>query len=291
MPIRLLALDLDGTLLNSRGELTDRTRQSLANVRQAGVKVALATGRRFRDARPVALELGVDVPIISHNGALTRHAATFETVAMIPLPLSAAREILRIGRRMNADLLVSDDEGGTGVMVYDHLSGNNPSLLKYVAWAKRLHGKDGESGVREVPYLEDYLDHDPVHVAFSGGCSIMAELEAVLNHELRHTVKIFRTVYPRIDFTLLDLVHPDVSKGTGVAATARELGIERQDVLAIGDNFNDLEMLRFAQIGVVMANADPALRELPEFYTTSSNDEDGVAAAIERFILEAAGEN
>jgi HAD superfamily hydrolase (TIGR01484 family) len=203
----------------------------------------------------------------------------------MPLPLPAAREILRIGRRMNADLLVSDDTGETGLMVYDHHSRANSALVRYVAWAKRLHGEDGESGVREVAALEDYLDHDPVHVAFSGGCAAMAELENVLQKELGDTVKIFRTAYPRIDFTLLDLVHPQVSKGTGVAAAAKELQIDRQDVLAIGDNFNDLEMLRFAGIGVVMANADPALRELHDFHTTSSNDEDGVAVAIERFIL------
>lgn len=285
MPIRLLALDLDGTLLNSRGEVTNHTRQTLEQVRKSGVKVALVTGRRFRDARPLALELGVDVPVIAHNGALTKHARTLETVAVVLLPVTAAREALRIGRRMNANLLVSDDYQGAGVMVYDHLSGDNPAVLRYVAWAKLVHGEDGGNGVLEVDSLEDYLDHDPVHVAFSGNCAAIAELEQTLCQELGDTVKIFRTSYPRKDFALLDLVHPEVSKGSGVAAAANELGIARSEVLAIGDNFNDLEMLRFAGTGVVMANAEPALRQLPDLYGTGSNDEDGVAQAIERFIL------
>ncbi len=272
MPIRLLALDLDGTLLNSRGEITSRTRETLAKARTRGVKVALVTGRRFRDARPLAVELGVDVPVIAHNGALTKHAQTLELVGMMPLPVSAAREVLRIGRQMNADLLVSDECNGQGIMVYDHLNGDNPALLRYVEWAKRVHGDDDQNGVLEVASLEEYLDHNPIHVAY---------------RELAGEVKIFRTAYPQMDFMLLDLVHPEASKGVGVSLAAQELGISSRDVLAIGDNFNDLEMLRFAGIAVVMGNADPELRQLPNFYTTASNDDDGVAQAIERFILQA----
>jgi Cof subfamily protein (haloacid dehalogenase superfamily) len=286
MPIRLLALDLDGTLLNSHGELTRRTRQTLARARDRSVKVALVTGRRFRDARPLALELGLDVPVIAHNGALTKHAQTLETVAVMPLPVASAREILSIGRRMNADLLVSDDHEGKGVMVYDHLSGDNPALRRYVAWAKRLHGIEDRNGVLEVDSLEEYLDHDPIHVAFSGRCAAMAKLEMTLHQELGSSVKIFRTAYPQTDFTLIDLVHPEVSKGVGVAAAATELAVTREEILAIGDNFNDLEMLQFAGIGVVMANADSALRDLPGLHGTASNDEDGVALAVEKFILQ-----
>jgi Cof subfamily protein (haloacid dehalogenase superfamily) len=284
MAIRLLALDLDGTLLNSHGQITDRTRGALELARERGVKVAVVTGRRFRDARPVALELGLDVPVISHNGALTKHAQTLETVAIMPLPLDVARKILKVGRRCEADLLVSDDHDGTGVLVYDHLSGANAALFRYIAWANRLHG-NGNSGVLQVDSLEDYLNHDPIHVAFSGRCAPMAELEQILYRELGDIMKTFRTTYPRLDFTLLDMVHPQVSKGVGVAAAARELGIEREEVMAIGDNFNDLEMLLFAGTGVVMANADSALKDTPGLHITVSNDEDGVAVAIEKFIL------
>lgn len=284
MAIRLLAFDLDGTLLNSHGEITERNRRALEAARERGVKIAAVTGRRFRDARPIALELGLDVPVISHNGALTKHARTLETVSVMPLPLTVAREILHVGRQCNADLLVSDDHEGDGVLVYDHLSGANPALMRYIAWANRVHG-NGNSGVIEVDSLEDYLDHDPIHVAFSGRCAPMAELERILQDQLGDIMKTFRTIYPRLDFTLLDMVHPQVSKGVGVAAAAQELAIERQEVMAIGDNFNDLEMLRFAGTGVVMANADEELKASPGLYTTLSNDEDGVASAIEKFIL------
>ncbi len=285
MPIRLLALDLDGTLLNSRGELTERNRGAIDQARERGVRVAVVTGRRFRDARPLALELGLDVPLIAHNGALTKHARTLETVAVLPLPLPAAQHALRVGREAGADALVSDDHQGLGVLVYDHLSGNNRSLLRYVAWARRVHGEEGSNAVREVPSLEAFLDHEPVHLAFSGGCTAMTALSKILDRELGASVKILSTMYAKTDFALLDIIHPEASKGVGVAAVAKELGVSREEVMAIGDNFNDLEMLRYAGTSVVMSNADQSLRGLDGFHLTSSNDEDGVAVAIERFIM------
>ena len=128
MGIRLLALDLDGTLLNARGEITQRNLEALQKARALGVRIAVVTGRRFRDARPVALELGLDVPVISHNGALTKHAETLETVAILPLPHAAAHKAMQIGKNFGADALVSDDHEGLGVLVYDHLSGDNTAV-------------------------------------------------------------------------------------------------------------------------------------------------------------------
>jgi hydroxymethylpyrimidine pyrophosphatase-like HAD family hydrolase len=285
MAIRLLALDLDGTLLNPRGQLTERNRQAIAEARARDVHVALCTGRRFRDARPIALELGLDVPLISHNGALTKHAETLETVAVLPLPLPAAQNAVRVGQEFGADALVSDDHDGLGVLVYDHLSGDNPSLLRYIAWARRVHGEEGAQAIREVPSLAAYLDHEPVHIAFSGGCAAINELGGILRTELGATAKLLNTMYPAMDFALLDIIHPQASKGVGVAAAAAELGIARAEVMAVGDNFNDLEMLEFAGTGVVMANADKSLRERSDFHPTASNAEDGVALAIEKFIL------
>src|SRR5512138_2325364 len=125
MPIRLLALDLDGTLLNPRGQISDRNRRAIDSAREKSVHVAAVTGRRFRDSRPVALELGLDVPVIAHNGALTKHAHTLETVAVLPLPLASARQTMQIGKSFGADALVSDDHEGLGVLVYDHVSGEN----------------------------------------------------------------------------------------------------------------------------------------------------------------------
>ena len=286
MAISLLALDLDGTLLDSRGRISERNRLAIDTAREQGVHVALVTGRRFRDSRPVALELGLDIPLISHNGALTKHAATLQTVAVLPLPLAAARDALRVGRGAGADALLSDDHEGLGVLVYDHIQAENSAAHRYISWATRIHGdKQGGNAVQQVSSLEDYLDHEPIHLAFSGRCEAMNQLEEILHAELGSTVKILSTKYLEQDFTLVDIVNPAASKGAGVAAAAAELGVERDEIMAIGDNYNDLEMLLFAGTGVVMANAPPSLREIAGLHPTASNTADGVALAIEQFIL------
>lgn len=286
MTISLLALDLDGTLLDSRGQISERNRVAIDNAREQGVHVALVTGRRFRDSRPVALELGLDVPLISHNGALTKHAATLQTVSVLPLPVAAAREALRVGRTTGADALLSDDHEGLGVLVYDHIRGGNSAAHRYITWARRIHGEEeGVRAVQQVNSLENYLDHDPIHLSFSGGCEEMDRLEELLKAELGSTVKILGTKYLEQDFTLIDVVNPAASKGAGVAAAAAELSVSREEILAIGDNYNDLEMLLFAGTGVVMANAPLSLREIAGLHPTASNREDGVALAIEQFIL------
>ena len=289
MGIRLIALDLDGTLLNSRGELSSRNRRAIDEARAAGVAVALVTGRRFRDARPLALELGLDVPVISHNGALTKHARTLETVAVSLMPAEAARRVVRLGREHGADALVSDDHDGPGLLVYDHLSEDNTSLQKYLAWTRRVVGDEPAGAVRRVPSLEEYLDHDPLHVAFSGGCSAMERLGTEMKSELNGGVKMLLTLYPRQDFALLDVLHPEASKGAGLAAAAAELRLTSDEVMAVGDNLNDMEMLEWAGTGVVMGNAEASLRESGAFHSTATNDEDGVAVAIERFVLHVVG--
>jgi Cof subfamily protein (haloacid dehalogenase superfamily) len=286
MPISLLALDLDGTLLDSRGEISERNRIAIDSARERSVHVALVTGRRFRDSRPVALELGLDVPLISHNGALTKHAATLQTVSVLPLPLDAAREALKIGRKAEADALLSDDHEGLGVLVYDHIRGGNTAAHRYISWARRIHGEEeGSHAVDQVASLEDYLDHDPIHLSFSGGCEEMDQLEETLKTVLGSTVKVLSTKYLEQDFTLIDIINPAASKGAGVAAAAAELGVVREEIMAIGDNYNDLEMLLFAGTGVVMANAPLSLREITGLHPTASNRDDGVALAIEQFIL------
>ena len=98
-------------------------------------------------------------------------------------------------------------------------------------------------------------------------------------------MKVLGTKYLEQDFTLLDILNPAASKGAGVAAAAAELGAQQDEIMAIGDNYNDLEMLLFAGTGVVMANAPLSLREIQGLHPTASNTEDGVALAIEEFIL------
>lgn len=284
--IKLLALDLDGTLLNSRGKVPEANRNAIRAAEDAGVLVTIATGRRFRDGRPVGIELELNAPLVTHNGALLKYADSLETVAASLLATETALEIVRVGNEFGGDALVSADPHGKGTLLYDRLSDNNVPLQRYVEWAKRLHGLEAEEAVTRVENLSDVLrEHEVIHISFSGTCERMTAMTQVLTQELGDTVMLLPTIYPKLDFTLIDILPPDASKGKGVEKLALLNGLSPQNVMAIGDNFNDVEMLEFAGTGVVMGNADPSLLERGEFYTTVSNDENGVAAAIERFIL------
>jgi len=284
--IKLLALDLDGTLLNSRGKISEENKTAIRRAEEKGVLVTIATGRRFRDARPVALEIGFNAPIVTHNGALLKFAESLKTVEFSLLNNETVYEILRVGKYTGGDALVSVDPHGKGTLLYDRVSDENLPLKKYIAWAKTLHGDDAEESVRHVTNLEDIVEKtEVVHVSFSGGCAPMAEMQQILEAELQDSVNILATVYPRLDFTLLDILPPDASKGIGVEKLAARHGFSHENVMVCGDNFNDLEMLEFAGTPVVMGNAAPELQERADFYTTLSNDENGVALAIERFII------
>ncbi len=285
--IKLLALDLDGTLLDSKGKIPEANKLAIRKAEEKGVLVTIATGRRFRDALPVGLELESNAPLITHNGALLKYAQTLETVAASVISTETVREILRVGREFGGDALLSADPRGKGVLLYDTVSAANIPLQKYIAWSKTLHGDEAEEAVRHVGNLEDVLhETEIVHVSFSGKCSPMAEMEMILTGELKNTATILTTRYPRLDFTLIDILPPDASKGIGVEKLTVIENLKPENVMVCGDNFNDLEMLEYAGTSVVMGNADPILLEREEFHTTLSNDENGVALAIERFILE-----
>jgi len=285
--IKLLALDLDGTTLDSNGQLSEANRNAIGAAEERGVLVTIATGRRFRDARPVGLQLELNAPLITHNGALLKYAQSEEIVSCSPLSPEISLEVVRVGKDYGGDALVSTDPRGHGTLLYDRVSEDNLPLRKYLRWSENLHGGEpGREGVEHVQNLEAILhEHEIVHISFSGTCDAMSAMMSVLGRELGNSVTILPTIYPHLDFTLIDILPADASKGHGVAKLAELNNLRPENVMTIGDNFNDLEMLEYAGTGVVMGNSDTKLLERTEFYTTLSNDESGVAAAIERFIL------
>ncbi len=286
--IKLLALDLDGTLLNSRGEISEQNITAIQQAESKGVLVTIATGRRFRDALPVAEQLKLNAPVICHNGALLKYADSLENVSVSILDRETVREVLRVGKAFGGNALLSCDPVGKGVLLYDSISEENIPLQKYVAWSKRLHGAEAVEAVNQVENLESIVDEiATVHISYSGKLAPMWELERILRDELKESAMILTTVYSKLDFTLIDVLPPDASKGIAVEKLALINKITAENVMAMGDNFNDLEMLEYAGTPVVMGNALPELLERKQFHRTLSNDENGVALAIEKFILKA----
>ena len=215
--IKLLTLDLDGTVLDSRGRIPRENIEAIRSAEEAGVLVTIATGRRFRDARPVGIELDLNAPLITHNGALLKYAGTLEPVAFSLLESERSYEIIRVGKTFGGDALLSADPYGKGTLFYDRVSEDNVPLQKYLAWSRGLHGDEADEAVHHVKRLEDILHkHEVIHISFSGTCERMADLQDVLRSELGDSVTLLATIYPHLDFTLLDILPAEASKGVGV---------------------------------------------------------------------------
>lgn len=276
MRIKLLAVDLDGTLLNSNYKIGEKDFQAVQQAKALGVIVVLVTGRRFRVAAPYAQELGLDSPIVVHNGALIKAPSTGEVVFFCPLPLSECRGVIELARENNLDPVVTIHPEGFGKLVIDLVDQNNTRLVKYL-W---LSSED----LLKVDDLLGFLREDPIQVTFSDNPEKVGNLSAVLKSRLNGSVKVLETIYLKRNLTILDVAHPNVSKGAALSYLSSLYGIQPEEVLAIGDNFNDLDMLKFAGTGVVMKNADEKLKTMG-FDVTLSNDEGGVGEAIRRYIL------
>lgn len=278
MPINLLALDIDGTLLTPRGEITPRTLDAINQARRQGVLVVLVTGRRFGSARELVLRLQLDIPLVSHNGALTKNIETLETLDFHPLDAELAREMIRFGRAHGVDMICNDDPHGIGTMVIESISESNKPLQRYL--------NQYRSAVVEVPDLLNYVQSSPIQLTVSGRCDPTEEFSERLAEMMNGRVQLFKTRYRAYDLTILDVLSATASKGESVARLADLHDIAQAETMAIGDNHNDLTMLRYAGLGVVMGNAEDELKQMG-FAETASNEEDGVAQAIEKFILAA----
>lgn len=276
MPLRVVALDLDGTLLNSRREISPRNRAAIVAVAGAGLRIALVTGRRYPAARRVADLLPVRAALVLHNGGLVVEDSV--VIRVRPLARTSAREVVTFAKSLKADPVVHFGQGGEGLLYVENASPTHTLLAYYLS---RSH-----PDVREVENLEAALaelEDDPLQVMFGGSMSEMEELAAAIDGR-GLGVSVLRTVYPTADLSLIDIVAPAVDKAEALRFLCGRWGVDLSQVLAIGDNWNDLQMLQAVGKGCVMGNADPGLRSLG-LEVLPGNDEDGVAHALERLVL------
>jgi Cof subfamily protein (haloacid dehalogenase superfamily) len=276
MAVRLIALDIDGTLLDSAWKLPEANRSAIAEAVSRGIEVALVTGRRYDFALPVARELGSPLTMIVSNGALVR-TLDGDTHLRQLLPAGIALQILQITKPWREGAGVVFDRARANQLVLEVLETNDRIRQAYYERNKEFIG--------QASPLESCLTEDPIQVMLSGKVQPMREAEAVLRAApFAADFCLAVTVYESRDFSMVDVMHPDCSKGSALAEWATLRGYTRDEVMAIGDNHNDLEMLSFAGIPVVMGNGVPELKNFG-WHETGTNDENGVAAAIEQFAL------
>jgi Cof subfamily protein (haloacid dehalogenase superfamily) len=273
--IKLLAIDIDGTLLDSRGQVPPANVDALTEAAGRGVRLAVVTGRSFNFALPPVEILPDPLTLVVYNGAIAR-TRSGDTLIRRLLPCHEARQVLMATMRWRDSALMQFDRPSLGQLVYDRLDWTHPNRVGFKQKNLAL--------IQEVPALEDALTEDPIQIAFNGSIETMRDLVTVMKrHDVLARLSVSVTEYPRRDFSLVDVCAQDTTKGSTLCRLASLLGIDRSDVMAVGDNFNDREMLEWAGVGVVMGNAVAAMKE--GFEVTGTNDEGGLAQAIRRYVL------
>jgi len=282
-PVRLVAIDMDGTLLPTFSQsISPRNAKALRDAQHAGITVAIATGRRTAYTAPLLEGLGLraDMPLITSNGAVTRTLGG-DSIDRSHLEARVARGICGLLRPYGT-LVFTFDHIGRGELVLEDLEQAHGRIALWV--------EANRNAIEVVQPLENALPDgkDPIQGMVTGGLDKMRRAEKVLKaSELSTACEAVRTEYPARDLSILDLLPPGVSKGWALERLATRLGIDRKETMAIGDNWNDVDMLEWAGQAVIMANAAPDLRTLAKtrgWKQTQPNDEDGVAVTLERAI-------
>ena len=271
--IRLLAIDIDGTLLDSRGRLPDAHRDALVDASARGVEVALVTGRSFHFTGAVVDLLPIPLTLIVNNGAVVKDRAGATAMRHL-LPRDVARDLLeRIGVHYEDSVAVVFDRPDERQIVFDRMDWGHPH--------RRGYYEKNKAFITQAPSpLRDVLTEDPIQVMFNGSVEPMRALVATLRAlPIADRFSVAATEYVSRDFSLIDVNGAACSKGTTLAKWVARQGLRAADVLAIGDNLNDVEMLDFAGTAYVMGNASDAIKSRG-YRLTGTNDEGGLAAAV-----------
>jgi hypothetical protein len=271
---------MDGTLLPTFAQkIGERTALALKAAQDAGVTVAIATGRRTNYTVPLLEGLGLraDTPLITSNGAVVRTLGG-ETIDRCHMEARVARALCGLLRRFGA-VVFTFDRPGRGELVLENLEMTHGRISLWV--------EANRNAIEVVTPLEDALPdgQDPIQGMVTGTLANMRLAEKALKASKWTTdCECVCTEYPARDLSILDLLPPGVSKGWALARLAGRLGVDRKETMAIGDNWNDVDMLEWAGQGVMMGNAAQELRTMAKmrgWKQAPPNDQDGVAVVLE----------
>lgn len=265
MKYKLIAADIDGTLLNSKGKLTKETKEAIKQAVDKGVIFAISTGRPLQGLKPVVDEIGLDLPLIIYNGAMVIKGKSQNIIYEKKLSRENCIKVFELG------------EGyGTNIVVW------NDNKL----YCNKLNSKTIEYGkfTRTKPILAEHLED----VVENGATKILwyDEIPLISKYE-KEAKELFKgSINVHISQPMyLEFVDKDASKAIAMKKLGEHYGIDRSEMIAIGDSANDLSMIEFAGLGVAMENAIKDVKDKADFVTLS-NDENGVAYVIRKFVLQ-----
>lgn len=273
--IRLLAVDIDGTLTDPNYQVSARNIAALRAAHESGIQVVLATGRRHDYAMPVAREIGVPLLLVSSNGALVR-SSEGETFYTDRLPARTAKDLIQYMGDFRGHAVLTFDREGKGALVLERFEDLNRSISRWLELNAPF--------IEYISPLENALTEDPIQAMYCGKLARMEELERHLKQAgFLAQISVLKTQYDHRDLSILDILNRDCSKGHALRRWAEIQGISREQIMAIGDNYNDVEMLEFAGLPYVMGNASQDMKQ-SGWKVTGSNAEHGVAQALEEVL-------
>ncbi|HYM74606.1 MAG TPA: Cof-type HAD-IIB family hydrolase [Candidatus Dormibacteraeota bacterium] len=275
--IRLLATDIDGTLLNPQFQISEGDMAALRRAHAAGIEILLVTGRRHTFALPIAKQLGFDLWLISSNGAVTR-SLSGETFHRDLMPAATCRRLCGAMQEFRGNTVLTFEKETKGAIVLERLDELGASIRRWL-----------EKNIEYIEFvvpIEQSLVTDPVQAMFCGTTARMVQaLRTLETAGMDGLVTVLRTEYPERDLSIVDVLNAGCSKGHALERWATHRGYRREQVMAVGDNHNDVEMLEFAGHPVIMGNACQELRGRG-WQVTRGNHECGVAAAVEMAFSE-----
>jgi hypothetical protein len=262
MRYKLVAVDMDGTLLNDDHKVSDKNREAINKFANQGVNFILASGRPYQSLYPYTKELEVYLPLVTSNGSIVKCPLTKNIYHNKQIPLELAEEILEYGY---------NNSYGMSLYFGDKVITNQKSIAE-------VH--NDLEGIKAIIEEKHQLREEPTKILFSGEPKKMLELFALLAE--RYEDKLYIT---QSDEEYVEVMNLEVSKGNALKYMMNRMNIEKEEVIAIGNNFNDVAMFEIAGLSIAMANSPEGVKEKADF-VTKTNLEDGVAYALERFLAE-----
>ena len=269
--IKLLVVDIDGTIAGLSNDIREPVKQANWAARSRGVKVAVATGRMYQSALRFHRELGLTLPLICYQGAWIQDPATDKMLRHLPLSKQTALQVLD-----------SFEEPHLRSLLSIHFYINDRLYVPEITDSTRLYAARSGIAINAIENLRRDIPGDPTKVLAL--CQNPEVLDNLLS-SMRQRYTPAEMYLTRSVATFFEATHPLANKGEAVRYLAEELlGLQAQNVMAIGDNFNDVEMISYAGVGVAMGNAPDAVKAGAN-WVAPDVEEDGVATAIEQFVL------
>ncbi|HEY9876734.1 MAG TPA: Cof-type HAD-IIB family hydrolase [Candidatus Obscuribacterales bacterium] len=271
LDIKLLVLDIDGTIAGKSNDITETVKQAIRAVQAKGIQVAIATGRMYRSALRFHREIGSTLPLLAYQGGWIQDPATDKIHRHLPVPAQTASQLLYYFEQPELRSLLSV-----------HFYINDQLYVREITPETQIYAQ--RSGIEPIPVgdLRNTLTTEPTKIlALSDDIALINNLLGTMRK--RYTpAELYMTTSVA---TFFEATNPLVNKGTAVRYLAEEmLGLSSANVMTIGDNFNDLEMIEYAGMGVAMGDAPADVQAIAQ-WVAPSVEQDGVAAAIEALIL------